>query len=89
MYRTVLVIDGMMCTMCEAHVNDIVRKTCPGASVRSDHKKGEVVITSKDKPDTEAVGKAATAMGYKVVSASIEEVEEEREGLFKRLRRRR
>ncbi len=30
MYRTVLVIDGMMCTMCEAHVNDIVRKTCPG-----------------------------------------------------------
>lgn len=87
MYRTVLAIDGMMCTMCEAHVNDIVRKTCPGSSVRSDHRKGEVVVTSKDKPDIEAIDVAATAMGYRITSASIEELEEERKGLLGRFRR--
>ena len=25
-------IDGMMCGMCEAHVNDVIRKTIPAAA---------------------------------------------------------
>ena len=26
MYKTTLKIDGMMCSMCEAHINDVIRK---------------------------------------------------------------
>ena len=31
MIRTTLKIDGMSCSMCEAHINDVIRKTVPGA----------------------------------------------------------
>ncbi len=29
MIKTVLEIDGMMCNMCEAHMNDVIRRTIP------------------------------------------------------------
>ena len=29
MYQTTVGVDGMMCGMCEAHVNDAVRKAFP------------------------------------------------------------
>lgn len=28
MLKTVLKIDGMMCGMCESHMNDLIRKHC-------------------------------------------------------------
>ena len=28
MYQTTLKIDGMMCGMCESHINDTIRKAC-------------------------------------------------------------
>ena len=28
MYQTTLKIDGMMCGMCESHINDTIRKGC-------------------------------------------------------------
>ena len=31
MTKTTLSIDGMMCSMCEAHVRDAIRKAVPGA----------------------------------------------------------
>ena len=34
MFKTVLKIDGMMCGMCEAHVNDAIRKAIPVAFSR-------------------------------------------------------
>lgn len=30
MVETILRVDGMMCGMCESHINDVVRKTAPG-----------------------------------------------------------
>ena len=29
MIKTALKIDGMMCGMCEAHINDVIRKVVP------------------------------------------------------------
>ena len=29
MYKTVVKVDGMMCGMCESHVNEAVRKAVP------------------------------------------------------------
>ena len=40
MYQTTVGVDGMMCGMCEAHVNDAVRKAFPVKKVTSSHGRG-------------------------------------------------
>ena len=40
-------VDGMQCGMCEAHVNDAVRKALPVKKVTSSHGKGETVLLSE------------------------------------------
>jgi len=37
----------MACGMCEAHVNDAVRRAFPVKKVTSSHKKGETVILTE------------------------------------------
>lgn len=40
MLKITLGVDGMMCGMCESHVNDAVRKAFPVKKVTSSHGKG-------------------------------------------------
>ena len=47
MFRTVVKIDGMMCGMCEAHINDAIRRNFNVKKVKSSHSKGETVIESE------------------------------------------
>ena len=44
MFRTIVDIDGMMCGMCESHVNDAVRNNFKVKKVSSSHGKGRTVI---------------------------------------------
>lgn len=53
MIRTTLKISGMMCGMCEAHINDAIRAAFPVRKVSSSHTKGETVILSEAPLDTE------------------------------------
>ena len=46
MVKTVLKIDGMMCGMCESHMNDLIRNHCKVKKVSSSAKKGETVLLS-------------------------------------------
>ena len=46
MVETILKIDGMMCGMCESHINDVVRKTANIQKVSSSNTRGETVILS-------------------------------------------
>ena len=83
MKKTTLRIDGMMCGMCEAHINDAIRAALPVKKVTSSHVRGETVILS-DKPlDREKLVRCVGATGYKVLSASEEEAE--KKSLFARL----
>ena len=86
MVRTVVKITGMMCGMCEAHVNDAIRSAFPGAKVTSSHRRGESVIISKTPPDPAALRRVIDATGYSAVSVTSEEAE--RKGLLERLFRR-
>ena len=61
MIKTTLKIDGMMCGMCEAHMNDLIRKNFKVKKVTSSAKSGETVIISEDNIDTEAAKKAIKA----------------------------
>ena len=49
MVKTVLKIDGMMCGMCESHMNDLIRNHCKVKKVSSSAKKGETVVISEEK----------------------------------------
>ena len=46
MIKTVLKVNGMMCGMCEAHMNDLVRKNFKVKKVTSSVKDGETVVIS-------------------------------------------
>lgn len=75
MIKTVIKIDGMMCPMCESHVNDVVRKNCDAKKVSSSHKKGETEIISEKEVDIAALTKGIEATGYKVLASSSEPYE--------------
>ena len=65
MNKVTINIDGMMCGMCEAHINDAVRKVCPKAKkVSSSHKKGETVFLLDGELNVEKIKEAINATGY-------------------------
>ena len=72
MIRITVRIDGMMCGMCEAHVNDAVRKALPAKKVTSNHKKKEtVILTEQDIPGS-SIQKAIADSGYTFLGATHE-----------------
>lgn len=70
MIETKVRIDGMMCSMCEAHINEAVRRALPVKKVSSSHTKGETVILSEEPVDEEALRAAIGATGYEVLGLS-------------------
>ena len=70
MIETKVKVDGMMCPMCEAHINDAVRRALPVKKVSSSHTKGETVILSEEALDEQAVRDAINATGYEVKAVS-------------------
>ena len=80
MVKMKLGIDGMACTMCEAHVNDAVRKAFPIKKVSSSHSKQQTVILAENPIDEQQLRKAIEATGYRVTSVETEPYE--KKGLF-------
>ena len=72
MIKTTIKVEGMMCPMCEKHVNEAVKKSFEVDEVVSSHDEGTTVITSKDPLDTDAVMAAINEAGYKAISAQAE-----------------
>ena len=81
MVQIVLKIDGMMCGMCESHINDCIRSRFPVKNVTSSHTKGETVITAETAPDLDALKAAVAETGYTVTDVTVETVEK-KAGLF-------
>lgn len=80
MIKTTLKIDGMMCGMCEAHMNDAIRAAFRVKKVTSSHAKGETVIISKDAPDETKLRETVAATGYTLCGIASEPYE--KKGLF-------
>ena len=64
MIKTTIEVSGMACSMCEAHINDAIRKAFSVKKVTSNHSKGETVILSETALDEAAVKKTIDATGY-------------------------
>ncbi|MCR5148072.1 MAG: ATPase P [Eubacterium sp.] len=80
MTKTTVGIDGMMCSMCEAHTCDAIRRNLKVKKVKASHKKGIAEIISEDAITEEDVNKALLNTGYKITSFSSEEYT--KKGLF-------
>ena len=80
MIKTVLKVNGMMCGMCESHINDVVRKTARVNKVTSSHTNGETVIVSEQPVDVEALMAAIAETGYTVTGVQTRPYE--KKGLF-------
>lgn len=75
MIETIVKVDGMMCGMCEGHINDAIRSHFQVKKVSSSHSKGQTVIRSQEALDQAQLRQVIDATGYKVldvVSRSVE-----------------
>lgn len=75
MVKIILDIEGMACGMCEAHVNDAIRKAFPVKKVSSSHAKGKTEILAEEAIDEEALKAAISATGYTVKAVRTEPYE--------------
>ncbi len=82
MIMTTAKIDGMMCSMCESHVNDMIRKNFKVKKVTSSHKKNEAYIVSEEAFTKEQLDNALKTMGYRCLSVSSEPAKKSFFGLF-------
>ena len=80
MTKITVQIDGMMCGMCESHVNDAVRKAFQVKKVTSSHSKGQTLILTETDIDEDAIRAALAPTGYEVKAVSKEPYE--KKGLF-------
>ena len=81
MVKTTIEIEGMMCGMCESHINDVIRKTIPGAKkVSASHKKNQATFVSDEEANLEALKATIEDTGYHYISISSEPYE--KKGLF-------
>ena len=72
MKQIILQVDGMMCGMCESHVNDAIRRAFPVKKVSSSHTKGKTVILTEEDLSEEEIRKTVEDTGYRVLSISCE-----------------
>ena len=83
MIKTTLKIDRMMCSMCEAHICDVIRKAVPGAKkVSSSHTRGEAGFLTERAVDEARLKEAIAATGYTCLS--VESAPYEKKGWFSR-----
>ncbi|MCD8363972.1 MAG: cation transporter [Lachnospiraceae bacterium] len=82
MFKITLDIDGMACGMCEAHVNEAVRKVADVKKVTSSHSKGRTEILSETEIDETKLREAIEATGYRVLSVKTEPYEKKGFSLF-------
>ena len=82
MQKIVLKIDGMMCGMCESHINDAIRNAFSVKKVTSSHAKGVTEILTEEDISEDALKSVIDQTGYEM--KSVEKMPFEKKGLFHR-----
>lgn len=80
MTKITLKIDGMMCGMCETHINDVIRKNFNVKKVNSSHSKGTTEIITEADISNEKINEVMSPTGYRVLSIKREPYE--KKGFF-------
>lgn len=85
MIETTVKVDGMMCGMCESHVNDAIRRGLAVKKVSSSHTKGQTVILTESEIDEAQLRRVIEETGYRVEEISARPYE--KKGLFSFLKK--
>lgn len=80
MVKITVKINGMVCGMCESHVNEAIRKNFAVKKVTASAAKGEAVILAQQAIGEEQLRAALAPTGYTVESVVAEQYE--KKGLF-------
>ncbi|MBQ8508401.1 MAG: heavy-metal-associated domain-containing protein [Clostridia bacterium] len=84
MLKITLEIEGMACGMCEAHVNEAIRKAFSVKKVTSSHKKGRTEILSESPLDDDKLKETIEGMGYSLLAVHTESWEKKGFLLFRK-----
>ncbi len=82
MVSITVTISGMMCGMCESHINDVIRRNFSVKKVSSSHSKGLCTIIAEEPIDEEKLMKAIAQTGYSVEAIEQKPYEKKKKGLF-------
>lgn len=82
MTELTITVNGMACPMCEAHINDAVRKAANVKKVSSSHRKNRTIVIAEDDVSQDDIANAIKAQGYDV--GEIVRKPYEKRGLFGR-----
>ena len=85
MVETILRVDGMMCGMCESHINDAIRKEFPVKKVTASHSKGICVLISDAPLDEAKLRKTIDDTGYTLTGVQTRPYE--KKGFFSFLKK--
>ena len=80
MFKTTIEVNGMMCGMCESHVNDAVRNAMTVKKVTSSRGKRETVVLTDDEPDADALRAVISATGRRDQNRAVRE-----KGIFRKI----
>ena len=84
MVKTTLGIDGMMCGMCESHMNDAIRNNFDVKKVTSSHSKKQTEVISEEALDESKLKEVVEKTGYQLTSVETEPYEKKGFSLFHR-----
>lgn len=84
MIKTTLKIDGMMCSMCESHINDTIRRNFKVKKVSSSHSRGITEIISDTELDETVLNETIGKTGYIILGIKNEPYEKKKFSLFGR-----
>ena len=79
MRKTTVKIDGMMCSMCENHLCDAIRRAFPSAkNVAASRRKGEASFLTEQAVDAALLRQAVDATGYRCLGVESAPYEKKR-----------
>ena len=84
MVKITLNIEDMACGMCEAHINEAIRKEFKVKKVTSSHSKSKTEIIVESPIDDNKLKSVIEATGYKVVGINTEPYEKKGFSLLRR-----
>ena len=84
MVRITLDIEGMACGMCEAHINDALRKAFAVKKVMSSHVKEKTVILAEQPLNEEKLRATIAETGYRMIAVHTQPYEKKGFALFRR-----
>lgn len=70
--KTTLTVDGMMCGMCETHIQEAIRNNFDVKKVKASHQKGTVVIMSEHRLDDNKLKNVIRETGYTLQNIQFE-----------------